>query len=148
LALAQSEQEENMDSADSGLGQGWKSFAGVMIIIVGCLNIIDGLVAIFDHTYYAKVSSNGNVSLTITNNIKTWGWVELILGIILILAGYGIFSGATWARVVGVTVAGLNLLMQFAWLPHYPFWSLTMIVIDVLIIYGLIAHGGREPRAT
>ena len=136
-----------MDSADSGLGQGWKSFAGVMIIIAGALNIIDGLVAIVDHTYYAKISS-GNVDLTITNNVKTWGWVELILGIILILAGYGIFSGATWARVVGVTVAGINLLVQFAWLPHYPFWSLTMITIDVLIIYGLIAYGGREPSAT
>ena len=80
-----------MESADSGLGQGWKSFAGVMIVIAGALNVIDGFVAIVDHTYYAKVS-NGNVSLTITNNVKTWGWVELILGIILILAGYGIFS--------------------------------------------------------
>ena len=135
-----------MDSADSGLGHGWKSFAGVMIVIVGVLNIIDGLVAIVDHTYYAKIS-NGNVNLTITNNIKTWGWVELILGIMLILAGYGIFSGATWARVVGVTVAGINLFVQFAWLPHYPFWSLTMITIDVLIIYGLIAHGGRDASA-
>jgi uncharacterized membrane protein len=136
-----------MDSAEAGLGQGWKSFAGVMIIIVGVLNIIDGLVAIVDHTYYAKVS-NGTVNLTITNNVKTWGWVELILGIILVMAGYGIFSGATWARVVGVTAAGINLLFQFAWLPHYPFWSLTMIIIDVLIIYGLVAHGGRDPRTT
>ena len=66
----------------------------------------------------------------------------------MLLAGYGIFSGATWARVVGVTVAGINLFVQFAWLPHYPFWSLTMMFIDLLIIYGLIAHGGQEPRAT
>jgi multisubunit Na+/H+ antiporter MnhF subunit len=97
-----------------------------------------------DDNYFAKV--NGNVSLTITNNVQTWGWVVLIAGMVMLFAGFGIFSGATWARVVGVAVAGLNLILQFVSLPHYPFWSLTMMFVDILIIYGLIVYGGREPR--
>ena len=130
---------------ESEYGQGWKSFAGVMILIVGTFNVFDGLVAILDDNYFAKVS-NGNVSLTITNNVQAWGWLVLIAGLVMLFAGFGIFSGATWARVVGIAVAGLNLLLQFAWLPHYPFWSLTMMLIDGLIIYGLIVHGGRESK--
>ena len=61
----------------------------------------------------------------------------------MVLAGGAIFSGATWARVVGIFVVSVNLIFQFAYLGHYPFWSFTMIVIDILVIYGLIAHGGR-----
>ena len=83
--------------------------------------------------------------LPVTNNLKTWGWAVPIWGVILILAGFLIFSGNMFGRVVGVVVTGLNALLQFAYLPHYPFWSFTMILIDVLIIHGPVAHGGR-PR--
>jgi hypothetical protein len=113
---------------------GWWTFAGVMILIVGVLNAFDGLVAITQTRY---IERNIGGQLPITNNVKNWGWAELIIGIIMILAAFGIFSGANWARWVGIIVASLNLIFQFAYLGHYPFWSFTAIVIDLLIIFGL-----------
>ncbi len=121
-------------------GYGWKTFAGIMLMIVGFMNIFDGLVAITQTNY---ISRNTGGVLPLTNNVKTWGWVELILGVIVLLAGFGVLSGATWARVVGILVASVNLMFQFAYLGHYPFWSFTLIIVDVLVIYGLAAHGGR-----
>lgn len=120
---------------------GWKTFAGIMLLLVGVLNVIDGLVAITQVSYIRR---NTHGVLPLTNNIKTWGWVELIVGVIIVLAAFGVLSGATWARIVGIFVAGLNLLFQFTYLGHNAFWSFTMIVIDILVIYGLAAHGGRE----
>jgi hypothetical protein len=113
---------------------GWWTFAGVMLLVVGVLNAFDGLVAITQTRY---IERNIGGSLPITNNVKNWGWAELILGIIMILAAFGIFSGANWARWVGIILASLNLIFQFAYLGHYPFWSFTAIVIDLLIIFGL-----------
>lgn len=120
---------------------GWKMFAGIMLMIVGFLNAFDGLVAITQANYIRR--NTGGV-LPITNDVKTWGWVALIIGVIVILAAFGVLAGATWARVVGILVASVNLMFQFAYLGHYPLWSFTVIVIDILIIYGLAAHGGRE----
>jgi hypothetical protein len=120
---------------------GWWSFAGVMVLIGGFLNAFDGLVAITQANY---IERNIAGELPITNNVKTWGWVALVLGIIMLFAGFGILSGATWARVVGILVASVNLLFQFAYLGHYPFWSFTMIVLDILVIYGLAGHATRD----
>lgn len=113
---------------------GWWTFAGVMLLVVGVLNAFDGLVAITQTRY---IERNIGGELPITNNVKNWGWAELILGIIMVLAAFGIFSGANWARWVGIILASLNLMFQFAYLGHYPFWSFTAIVIDLLIIFGL-----------
>ena len=120
---------------------GWKFFAGIMIMIVGFLNVFDGLVAITQSNY---IERNIGGSLPITSNVKTWGWGALILGVILILAAFGILSGATWARVVGILVASVNLMYQFAYIDHNQFWGFTMIIINILVIYGLAAHGGHE----
>jgi len=123
---------------------GWKSFAAIMLMIVGFLNVMDGLVAI---TQSNQVKAQVNAQLPLFDNVKTWGWVVLILGVIVILAGFGLLAGSTWARVVGILVASVNLIAQLAWLPHNTFWSLTMIAIDVLIIYGIAVHCGREDEA-
>ena len=121
-------------------GFGWKVFAGIMILIVGVLNVFDGLVGLTQENY-VKQFTNGQ--LPVTNNIKTWSWVVLIIGVVMILAGLLIFSGNMFGRVVGILVASLNLLVQLAYLNHNTFWSFTMILIDILVIYGLAAHGGR-----
>lgn len=121
----------------------WWTFAGIMIMISGVINAFDGLVAITQSRY---IERNIGGELPITNNVKTWGWVELILGVILILVAFGVFSGANWARIVGIIVVSINLVFQFAYLGHYPFWSFTMIVVDLLIIFGLA--GSSERRDT
>ena len=121
----------------------WWTFAGIMIMISGIINAFDGLVAITQSRY---IERNIGGELPITNNVKNWGWVELILGVILILVAFGVFSGANWARIVGIIAVSINLIFQFAYLGHYPFWSFTMIVIDLLIIFGLA--GSSERRDT
>lgn len=121
-------------------GSGWRAFAGIMILISGTFNFIDGLVAVTKTNYFEQVANN-EIQLPITNNIETWGWVAMGAGIVMVLAGLAIFTGSMWARVVGVIVAGLNAIFQLAYLAHFPFWSFTMILVDVLIIWALVVHG-------
>ena len=126
-----------------GDGHGWKIFAGIMVILVGVFNVIDGLRAITNASQITSRFPNGNVQLPLTNNVKNWGWLVLIIGVVMILAGFLIFSGNMFGRIVGVTIAGLNAIVQLSYLDHNSFWSFTMILVDILIIYGLVAHGGR-----
>jgi predicted membrane metal-binding protein len=120
---------------------GWKTFVGILLMIVGFFNVIDGLVSI---TRSNQVLSQVTNELPLISNIKTWGWIVLILGIVLILAGFGMLAGSTWARVVAILVVSVNLVAQMAYLGHNPFWSFTMILIDVFIIYGIAVHCGKE----
>jgi hypothetical protein len=130
--------EEETDMENDGVG--WKLFAGIMILIVGTMNVFDGLVGITQVNYIKRYTGG---QLPITNNVKTWSWVVLIIGAVMILAGFLIFVGNMFGRIVGIIVASLNALVQLAYLNHNTFWSLTMIFIDILVIYGLAAHGGR-----
>jgi hypothetical protein len=113
-----------------------------MQVIVAFLNLIDAIVAITNATYYQHVANSNGISLPVTNNIHTWGWVELALSIILLIAGFSVLSlgPALISRTIGVLFAGVNLLFHLAYLAHFPFWSFTMIIIDILVIYGLIAR--------
>ena len=121
-------------------GSGWKLFAGILILLGGIMNVFDGIVGISQTAYITRYTGG---QLPITNNIKTWSWVVLIIGAVMILAGFLIFAGNMFGRVVGVIVASVNALAQLAYLNHNTFWSFTMILIDLLVIYGLVAHGGR-----
>ena len=132
--------ETDYDTYESS-GTGWKTFAGIMIIIVGTFNVIDGLRALTSSNQVENAL--GNTELPLTNDVKTWGWVVLIIGAVMILSGFLIFSGNMFGRIVGVLVAGGNMIVQISYLDHNPFWSFTIIIVDVLIIYGLVAHGGR-----
>jgi hypothetical protein len=120
---------------------GWIIFAGTMMVLVGTFHVIQGLVALFDDEYYL-VGKNG---LTVHVDYTAWGWTHLIAGIVIIAAGYGLFSGKTWARVVGVGLALVSAIVNFAFVAAYPFWSITVIALDVFIIYALTAHG-REMK--
>jgi hypothetical protein len=133
----------SMDSSTYAPGYGWRSFAGVLLIITGFFNCIDGLVAIINANRIQGVV-NGNATLPITDNVSDWGWVVLIVGIIMVAAGFAIFSGAMWARVFGIVVAAVNMIVQFTYLAHFPFWSFTMILVDMLVIYGLVVYGRVE----
>jgi hypothetical protein len=124
-------------------GYGWKMFAGIMVILVGVFNVIDGLRAITNASQIQSHFPNGNVQLPLTNNLKAWGWLVLIIGAVMILAGFLIFSGNMFGRIVGVTIAALNAIVQLSYLDHNTFWSFTMILVDILVIYALVAHGGR-----
>jgi len=124
---------------------GWAGmviFAGTLLLLVGGFNVIYGLVALFKDQVLVTTKA-GLVAFDVT----TWGWITLIIGIVQILVGFGLFGGRTWAVVAGVVLAVLNGFNQIAFLQAQPVWSTIIIAIDVLIIYALTAHG-RELRRT
>ena len=122
-------------------GIGWKMFAGLMMIMAGAFNVADGLVAITDSNYFAK--AGGTDQLPITNDLKTWGWIVFVWGLVLIVSGGLVFAGNAFGRVIGLVAAIGNAIVQLGFLAHYPFWSAIIILVDVLVIYALAVHGGR-----
>lgn len=118
---------------------GWIAFAGVLMIILGALHAFQGLVAIFRDEYFL-VSSSG---LAVKLDFTVWGWIALIVGVIVIVAGVCVMAGQLWARIVGVVVASLSLIGNFAILAAYPLWSLIMIALDIVIIMALTVHGSE-----
>jgi hypothetical protein len=120
---------------------GWITFAGVMLIIGGTLGLIFGIIAAVNDTWVV-FGNRGAVSL----DLSTWGWVHIIVGAIVLLAGFGVFTGNILARIVGVLVAVVSLIANFLWLPVYPVWAIIIITIDALVIWALTAHGS-EMRA-
>ncbi|HLN15415.1 MAG TPA: hypothetical protein VK277_01565 [Acidimicrobiales bacterium] len=127
-------------------GSGWRVFAGIMILLVGIFNFIDGIVAIANpHYIYYYVSPSGSSSVEthhlVFGNLTGWGWAMLILGVIQFLVALAIFAGQGWAAVVGIIVATLNAIGQLMLIGSYPWWSIIIIVIDVLVIYGLAVYG-------
>jgi hypothetical protein len=119
-------------------GAGWIAFAGIMLSIVGILNVIYGIAAIGDSSFFVHNTKY------ILSNLNTWGWVTLIIGVIQVIAAFSIWSGSDFGRWIGIFVAGLSMIGALLSLPAYPFWSLAVFAIDVLIIYGLAAYGGQR----
>jgi hypothetical protein len=116
-------------------------FAGVMLLMLGGFQIVEGLVALFRDDFYVTT----NAGLVIPMDFSAWGWTHLIIGLITLGTGFGILYGQMWARVVGIVIAVLSSLANLAFLPAYPIWSTIVIALDVLVIYALTAHG-REVR--
>ena len=131
-----------MDSRDMRAGRapgawaGWVVFAGTMAIIAGVFNIIQGLVALFDDKYFV-VSGRDLLVFDYT----AWGWVHLLVGVIMVVIGLGILRGSPWGLVAGVVIAGVNTIVQLGFLAAYPVWSILIIALDVVVIYALIVHG-------
>jgi hypothetical protein len=121
---------------------GWIGFAGVMMIIAGSLNAIYGLIAVVNDEWVVW-GNRANLYL----DISQWGWIHLFLGLALMLAGFGVFSGNVLARTVGVIAAGVSLIANFMFIPAYPVWSLVVVTIDVLVIWALTAHGSEMREA-
>ncbi|HEY2600255.1 MAG TPA: hypothetical protein VGI67_01775 [Thermoleophilaceae bacterium] len=118
-------------------GSGWVSFAGVLVLLVGTLNIIEGIAAIGNANFFVANTHY------IAGDLKAWGWTVLFLGIAQVLVGLGIFAKNQFARWTGVVVLSLNAIAQLMFIPAYPFWSLAIFAIDILAIYGLVAYGSR-----
>ncbi len=118
---------------------GWVIFGAMMMILLGSFQAIAGLVALFDDGYYLV----GKSGLVVSVDYTAWGWVHLAVGLVALAAGFGLFTGATWARVLGIGVAGISAILNFLWMPAYPLWALTMITLDVLVVYAIAAHGGE-----
>jgi hypothetical protein len=121
-----------------GRGYGLVLFAGVLLLVVGFWNLIYGIAAIAQsHVFVANAHY-------VFGDLRTWGWITLIISALQILAGIGVMTGNQAARWAGIILVGLNLINQMFFIPAYPFWSLTIIAMDIVALYGLCAYGSRE----
>jgi len=119
-------------------GYGMVIFAAVLLAVVGCLNLIDGIVAIAKSHYFV-----GNAHYVV-GDLRSWGWTVLILGALQLLLAAGVVAGNQAARWTAVVLIGLNAIAQMIYLPSYPLWSLLIIALDVVALWGLCAYGSRE----
>ena len=115
---------------------GYSAFAAAMLILIGVFHIVAGIVGIAEDEFYV-VGSEWVFEFDAT----AWGWIHLIAGVIVLLAGIGILSGNVLARTVGVLVAAVSVIANFLWLPYYPIWSILMIALGVAVIWALTVHG-------
>jgi hypothetical protein len=127
---------ETMEREPSAWAVGWTSFAGFMMILGGGWWIISGLVAIVDDEFFVETRN-----FIFEFDVSTWGWIHLFIGVLVLGAGFSLFSGAVWARTVGVVIAMLSALVGFAWLPYFPVWAIIFIAVSFSVIWALTAHG-------
>ena len=120
----------------SGVAVGFTYFAAIMMMLSGGFEILQGLSAIIRKNLYV-VNSDYIFKISVTG----WGWIHLILGVIVLLAGIALLGGALWARIVGIAMAALIAIANFLWLPYYPVWAIVLIALNVVVIWALAAHG-------
>ncbi len=121
---------------------GWVLFAWLILLSAGVLNILKGITALAQTSSWSDYGA-----VFVYGDLRTWGWILLLWGIVLILAAVSLWKGGLFGRWIGIIAASLNLFFQFMFLPAYPFWALTVIVLDILVIYGLAVYGGTGEEA-
>jgi hypothetical protein len=122
-------------------GAGWLLFAGVMLVLLGTLNLVDGIAAVSSSTFFADDAKY------VLSDLNTIGWFLIVLGGAQVLAALGVWARTPGVRWFGVAVAAVNAIVQLLFIPAYPFWSLTIFTLDILVIYGLVAYGTRSSVA-
>jgi hypothetical protein len=118
---------------------GWTAFAGLLLIVLGVVHVVQGLVALLDESYFVVRSSG----LLLDVGYGPWGWTHLVTGAVVLAAGFGVFAGAAWARTVGVAVAVVSAVTSMAFLAAYPVWSVLVIALDVVLVMALTVHGSE-----
>ncbi|MEU3604071.1 hypothetical protein AB0E83_01170 [Streptomyces sp. NPDC035033] len=128
----------------SDAGQAWASggtlFAGVLMLVTGIMNVFQGIAGIAEDDVYTRVGD-----YVFKFDLTTWGWIHLIFGIVVAVAGYGILKGAEWGRVAGISLASLNVLLQFLFLPYQPWWALFSMAISIFVIWALATDDAYGP---
>ena len=122
---------------------GWIWFAGIMMIVMGSFNAIEGLVALFRGEYYVVTEEQ-----VLVFDITAWGWITLLIGVLVALAGGALLSGAAWARVVAVVLAVVNAVAQLAFVSVHPLWSTIVIALCVTVIWAVVVHGAEADATT
>ena len=134
-----------MDRPRSGVAVGFTYFAVFMMFMIGAFHLIAGLAGVFEDQIYSVVPAVGTEAsgdaYFLQLDVTTWGWIHTIAGVVILLAAFALLSGAVWARTVGVILAVISAIANFAWLPWYPIWSIVMIAVSVTVIWALTAHG-------
>jgi uncharacterized membrane protein HdeD (DUF308 family) len=130
---------ESLEYVDPG--SGWISFAMTLIMLIGAVNVIEGIVALTDSTFYSPSA------VFVFSNLRTWGWIMLVLGVVQFAAGYVLYSGSQWARWFVAASCGVNALAQLMFVQAYPFWAMAMFALNVLAVYAVSRYGSRAAAA-
>lgn len=132
----------NNPRGTSPWASGGTMFAGVLMLVSGILGILEGIAGIAKDDVYARIGD-----YVYKFNLTTWGWIHLVLGILVAVTGYGILKGATWGKACGVALASISVVLHFMWLPYQPIWALIAIAIGLFVIWALCTdHSGRAGR--
>jgi hypothetical protein len=124
---------------DSAVKTGnWIGFSALVLTFAGAFGLIDGIMAISRSSFYVADAEY------VFSDVRTWGWILTLVSVVALLAAYGIASGAQWARWTGIAVAGLQALTKLLMVQAYPFWTLVVFTLDLLVVYGLAVYGGRR----
>ena len=120
---------------------GWIGFAGLVLLVIGSIDFFEGLIAVIRDNYYVAAPNQ-----IIVFDTTTWGWITMIIGVLLVLVGLGLVSGAGWARWTAIVLLVLNLLEQLAWLGNTssPVWALTVIALEIVVLYALTVRWGER----
>jgi hypothetical protein len=112
------------------------------MLMVGVFQALQGLIAIFENEFYVATRN-----YLFEFDATTWGWIHLVIGLLVAFAGWGLLSGRTWARSVAIALAVLSAISNFLFIPYYPFWSLLIITLNIFVIWAVATRGGdlREP---
>jgi uncharacterized membrane protein len=111
-------------------------FAGVLLMISGIMNVFQGITAIATDDVYRQI---GNYTFKFSTT--SWGWIHLVLGVLVAIVGWGAYTGAAWAKVIGVVIVSIAMIGNFMWLPYQTWWALTLIAIDGFALWSLIGYG-------
>jgi hypothetical protein len=118
---------------------GWIFFAGIMMVILGTMSAINGLIALINDEVYLVTKEQ-----IVAFDFTTWGWIHLIVGIIVVFAGFALYSGALWARIIAAILAGVVIIEQIGLIQAYPFWSIAMIGISIAVIFSVCTMGKAD----
>lgn len=117
---------------------GWIGFAGFLMILSGIFHMISGLVGVFDQSFFLV---SGEEGILLFQSVAAWGWANLLIGAIILLAGFSLFSGSMWSRIIAVLLAMLAATANLLSISLYPIWSVIMITLSVFVMYAVIVHG-------
>jgi hypothetical protein len=118
---------------------GFAVFGGSMMIVIGIFQVVVGLTAIFEKTFYVLTSD-----YIFGFNVSAWGWIHLALGVLVALGGAAVLAGQMWGRALGIVLASLSAIANFLFLPYYPLWSMLIIAADIAVIWALTRYGREE----
>lgn len=119
-------------AAKQGLAAGTTIAAGLLLATVGVLQFLEGIAAVAKDDIIVV-----GVNYTYNWNVTAWGWIHIVLGILVALTGFALMTGAAWARIIAIFIAAVSIIANFLWLPHYPLWSIAIIVLDVVVIWAV-----------
>jgi hypothetical protein len=122
-------------------GRGFAVFAAIMMMIIGVLHVFEGLAAIIRNEFFVVTPK-----YAFHIDVTAWGWLHLILGIVVAIAGFFVIRGALWARTVGILVAAVSLVANFLSMPYYPFWAFLIVVLDAVVIWALCVYHPERGR--